>query len=81
MEIKESALPYFKLMKEVGIFHENPRSAAEHISEVWDNIELWWQSDQVQQVRKKFCKKYSCESHDLSFHLKEALRIDSMKTH
>ena len=26
---------------------------------IWDDIPLWWNSNEVQNARKKFCKKYS----------------------
>ncbi|MDC0151496.1 LIC12162 family protein, partial [Paracoccaceae bacterium] len=58
-EIKADTLPYFELLKKVGIFHSSAESAALHISKVWDDIPAWWESDVVQQARAKFCKKYS----------------------
>jgi len=58
-EVNEDAKPYFKQLKSVGIFHENPESAAEHMMKVWDDVDVWWKSDHVQTVRKIFCERYS----------------------
>ena len=46
-EIRESAKPFFEKLKKVGVFHENPSSAAKHINLIWENVEKWWQSKEV----------------------------------
>ena len=58
-ELRDSAIPYFKKLKLVGIFHETPESAAKQMIKVWDNISDWWESSRTQLVRKEFCEKYS----------------------
>ena len=58
-ELKDEAQPYFNLLKSVGIFHESPQSAAQHLTSIWDNIEEWWLSDKVQKARLVFCNQYS----------------------
>lgn len=58
-ELKDSAAPYFEKLKLAGIFHENPESAANQMIKVWDNIEDWWNSPEVQSARIDFCKEYA----------------------
>mgnify|MGYP001170982322 CR=1 FL=1 len=57
-ELRNSAIPYFKMLKDVGIFHETPESAAEHINKIWENVDLWWESDAVQDALKSFKTRY-----------------------
>ena len=58
-ELNEETKPYFEMLKSVSIFHETPESAAQQMIKVWDDVEGWWQSEQVQDVRKNFCYRYS----------------------
>jgi len=58
-ELKDDALPYFELLKSVNIFHETPESAANHMTEIWNDIPAWWQSKSLQKNRKQFCDQYS----------------------
>jgi putative transferase (TIGR04331 family) len=58
-EINDEAKTYFDLLKSVGIFHETPESAARHIEDVWDNVDVWWDSELVQEARERFCVQYS----------------------
>ena len=58
-ELNEEASHYIKMLESVGIFHDNPEAAAKKISEVWEDIPSWWESQEVQDIRLEFCKKYS----------------------
>jgi putative transferase (TIGR04331 family) len=58
-ELNEETKPYFKLLEDVGIFHKTPESAAQKMIEIWDNVDLWWMSEQVQSVRNQICDQYS----------------------
>ena len=58
-ELRESAIPYFEKLRQVGIFHDNPVSAAEHISNVWESVDKWWGSKILQEVITDFCKIYN----------------------
>lgn len=53
------AKPFYELLKQVGIFHGSPESAADFISKHWNNIDLWWSQVEVQNVRKIFCDQYA----------------------
>lgn len=60
-ELRDSARPYFDILKQVGVLHETPESAARHIAKVWDRVEDWWASESVtmavQQICRRYCKK------------------------
>ena len=58
-ELRDSAKPYFDLLKNVGIFHESPEAAALFMADVWDDIDGWWFGSGVQEVREIFCEKFS----------------------
>ena len=57
--INSNAKSDYELLKEVGIFFDSANQLADMINKNWDNIEAWWQSEQVQAARTNFCKKYS----------------------
>ena len=58
-ELRPSGEPYFDELKEVGIFHDTPESAAAKANIIYQNPIAWWQSSDVQEVRKKFCKRFA----------------------
>ena len=57
--ISEKAKPYYELLRDVGIFHDNPNQAAESIAFHWDNVDAWWASERVQHAREVFCNEYA----------------------
>ncbi len=42
-------------LETVGIYHRDPAAAAAHVMEIWDNLDVWWSSAGLQQVRREFC--------------------------
>ena len=58
-ELRDTAIPYFEKLKAVGIFHESPVSAARHCAAIWDDVEAWWQSVEVQSAIQEFCQQYA----------------------
>jgi len=58
-ELNEDAKYYIGELASVGIFHDTPEGAAQHMMKIWDNIEEWWARDDVQTVRQNFCQYYS----------------------
>ena len=58
-EINEESKALFEVLISVGILYHDPVKAAHKINLVWDNIDAWWQSDEVQNARKLFCNKFS----------------------
>jgi len=58
-EIKTEAEPFFSDFKKVGVFHETPESAANHVNHIWSDIDYWWNSVDVQKARLNFLNTYS----------------------
>jgi putative transferase (TIGR04331 family) len=58
-ELNRDAKISFDILKTVGILHNSPKSAAQHLENIWDDVMSWWASDLVQAARKDFVTKYS----------------------
>ena len=73
-ELRASAIPYFEDLKRVGIFHESPESAAKHVNSIWDNINAWWETPELQAVLQRFAKRYCFQPGNLLDRVETALR-------
>ena len=73
-ELRDSAIPYFENLKQVGIFHETPESAARHVAEVWNGVGLWWDNPTVQNVLKSFKERY-CRADNMLERLEVSLKV------
>lgn len=71
--LRDSAKPYYEQMIQAGIFHLNPESAARKVNEVWDDIDNWWMTAEVQNAREEFCSQYSRTSNKPIRDLKKIL--------
>ena len=74
MPLRDSAIPYFEELKQVGIFHDNPISAAAHIDSIWNNVDLWWTSNKVQKAVLNFNKRYCHNVKSISSTIKSILK-------
>ncbi len=63
-DVSPEAESVFGELKRVGIFHETPESCAEHINGVYADINRWWQSTEVQEVRANYCQLHGRSSPD-----------------
>ena len=57
--LRESAKPYYEQFRQAEILFDSPEAAAKKISEVWDDVPAWWNSEEVQSARRNFCDKYT----------------------
>jgi len=71
--LRESAKPFYQILLDVEILHLTPESAAQKVSEVWDNIDDWWNQPKVQDARKIFCNNYARISKNPAIEIKELL--------
>jgi len=53
---------FYELLVDAKIMHLNNKSAANHINEIWENIDEWWESENTQRARDLFCNQYSRKS-------------------
>ncbi|MCW7466202.1 LIC12162 family transferase [Leptospira levettii] len=74
-ELRDSAIPYFDLLKKVGIFFESPELAAKKVNEIWDDIESWWYSFEVQNAKNIFCNQFARHDDNPIAKLKNALDL------
>lgn len=72
-ELRLSAQPYFARLKEVGILHDTPESAARQIATVWEDVRGWWHRTEVQEARRIFCDHFARMPRDYMKVLTEAL--------
>lgn len=64
-ELRDSAIPYFEELKRIGVFHETPESAANHVALVWDDVNTWWNRNDVREVLDSFKENYCDTSNDI----------------
>ena len=55
----ERALPYYNLLIEAGIIHLTPESASQKINEIWNDVEGWWRTNEVQNAREVFTSQFA----------------------
>jgi len=58
-ELRKEVVPYFDRLRGVGIFHEDPESAAKKLAEIWNDVLGWWYRNDVQQTRAYFCERFA----------------------
>jgi len=73
-ELNDDAIRGMQVLKDAGIFHDNPESAGAQLTQVWDDVRGWWSGAMVQQAREEFCATYSRTSKDSIKLLESALR-------
>jgi len=73
-ELRPSAQQYFDRIKQVGILHDTPESAAGKVLSVWDNVEEWWCQSEVQEARVYFCSRFAHMSENPIQEMKVALQ-------
>ncbi len=61
-EIRPAAEPYFEQLREAGIMHDTPESAAALINEIFSNPLAWWQQPKVQKAKNEFCRRFAYTS-------------------
>lgn len=60
--VTKAALPFLMALKRVGIFHETPESAVDHLKKIRDNIADWWFSKELQLVKAEFIDNFTYAS-------------------
>jgi putative transferase (TIGR04331 family) len=56
---RKSAMPYIDLLKQVNILFDSPIDAADHLQNVYPDIDSWWNSQEVQEARREFVYRYA----------------------
>lgn len=56
---RDNAKPYIQKLKDVNILFDDPIKASTFVDKIYNDIEKWWLSSEVQKVRKEFCYNYA----------------------
>jgi putative transferase (TIGR04331 family) len=56
--LRTEAEPYFDQLRQVGILWDNPQAAASHLLSIYEKPWVWWERQDVQEVRQRFVDKY-----------------------
>ena len=62
MRLVSSAKNIYGSLLTAKILHHSPESAAQHLVDVWDDIDAWWTSEEVLQARETFCENFARRS-------------------
>lgn len=65
--------PIYEKMVDVGIFHLSPDSASNLINHVIDNIDNWWNQQEIQEARISFCNNFARKSENRITEIKKIL--------
>ncbi|MBF0543343.1 MAG: hypothetical protein HQM08_02860 [Candidatus Riflebacteria bacterium] len=52
----------FENFKKCGILFENGALAARKVNEIWENVQDWWQTKEIQMARLDWCHQYALTS-------------------
>jgi putative transferase (TIGR04331 family) len=72
--LRQTAIPYYDELRRVGIFHDGPESAASHVNAIWDDVDAWWTSTEVQDVVAHFTRQYCHRPDNILNRVETALR-------
>jgi len=57
--IRDDAKEHYENLKKVKIFFDDEKQLANHINNVWNDVDSWWKGHDVQKIVKDFCKEYA----------------------
>jgi putative transferase (TIGR04331 family) len=49
-EMNSEGVDVYHELSQVGVFHDTPESAAQHINKIWDHVSEWWNSEAVREA-------------------------------
>jgi len=64
MELSPEAHNVFQGLRDVGILHDNPISAARMVEAVYGDLEEWWEEQERQDARLRFCNSLARNAED-----------------
>ncbi len=63
-ELSPSATPLFDKLRDCGVFHDTPESAADMIERIWEDVDGWWQTKEVKSACDDFRDWFCRDSED-----------------
>jgi putative transferase (TIGR04331 family) len=76
-EMREEAEPYFQELREAGILSDSPEAAAAHTASIFEDTWEWWDSQEVQDARRRLLDRYGFGRKDWVKCWAEALREEA----
>jgi putative transferase (TIGR04331 family) len=73
--LREEAIPWFEMLSNVGILHYDALQAAQKITDIWGDVEGWWSTQPLVNVRSLFCQRFAHIPTKPLNHLKHSLRL------
>lgn len=64
IKLRPEAQPYHDLLRKSGILFDTPESAALAVSQVYDDVETWWNDPERQNTVDIFCARFARNSPD-----------------
>ena len=64
-ELRGTAIEPFEELSQAGIFHKSAESAADHLSDVWSDVDAWWGDRKVRSAIDNFNYKFNRQPADL----------------
>lgn len=58
-ELRPEAQPYFDELHRIGILHYDAQSLVDKVKEVYQDPMQWWQQEDIQMVKNKFCQQFA----------------------
>jgi putative transferase (TIGR04331 family) len=71
--LENNAIPNYQALVDAGIIHFSPKSVANKVNAIWNDVDGWWSQSHVQKARKEFCELYAKTSHNPLSELKRIL--------
>ena len=72
-ELRESAYPHFNILRQAGIFYDDPESVAKKVNEIYEDPLAWWLTPEIQDAKEKFCHQFARTSDNWIAEWKEEL--------
>jgi len=60
--LNEQSKEFYGLLEEAGIIYFDPKKIALKVNQIWNDVESWWFSEEVQKARVAFCNQYARSS-------------------
>ena len=81
-ELNEYANPHFQSLKDVGILHSSPDSAARQVNQIYHCVDEWWQSPEVERTVNEFKEVFAKPHKNLTGFIASQLKQkNSLRNH
>ena len=78
-EMRDAIQPYLDALRRVKILHDTPQAAASQLSEVYHQVDEWWFSKPVQEVRAELAARFALTDKQWNQKWLQAISLNSTK--